>query len=111
MAKTEASKIADQLRKERYEISNFRFWGMGMFRPGDETFAILDASSEGDRLDLAFSASNDPNTRGDVMRIFQPSGLRMFPGGFEIAKAARIDWAGRDMKAPAASKEPAMWVQ
>jgi hypothetical protein len=75
----ETQTIADEIRKAhlQFEAGRIEIWGVATVRPNDLSYRIVDATVQGDRLDLHLASPYDHDSPhpvpGRVIRCWRPA--------------------------------------
>lgn len=83
--------LAAELRRRFLErpFGALYFWRYAVVRPHDQSYVLIDAVAEGDRLDLTFRDASGAGSAG-VLSVWSPQGLTIDATGLRLQTAARL---------------------
>ena len=81
--------LAEEIRRSYLErpFGIAKFWGLSVLPPNDQSYQLVAAHADGDRLDLTFVHESRAG-RASVLSVWQPAGLS--GPGLTIQRAARL---------------------
>lgn len=91
MIKTVAA-LAEEIRRSYLErpFGIAKFWGLSVLPPNDQSYQLVAAHADGDRLDLTFVHESRAGL-ASVLSVWQPEGLSSSTGpGLTIQRATRL---------------------